>query len=89
MYMLIRRHDGSLLKAAVLTRTRYSMRLAAAGFDDVVELRRRGSDWLDERGQPVQFEFAGLVGSSSRWARVIQHAAPQGSAGPRVRYACQ
>ena len=88
MYMLIRRRDGSLLKAVVLSRTRRSMRLAVAGCGDVIELRHNGTDWLDEHGHPVQFEFAGLIGSAARHARATEMPAPQDSEQPRVRYAC-
>jgi hypothetical protein len=45
------------------------MRLAATGLDDAVELQRRGSDWLDEHNDPVQFEFleADDGGSAVPW----------------------
>jgi len=88
MYMLIRRRDGSLLKAVVLSRTRNSMRLAVAGCSDVIELRHSESDWLDEHGQPVQFEFAGLIGAAPRRVLTIEHASAQDSELPRARYAC-
>lgn len=57
MYTLIRRRDGSVIEAAVLANTRSWMRLAAAGSSDAVELQLRGLDWVDERDEPVQFEF--------------------------------
>ena len=57
MYTLIRLSDGSIVEAVVLANTRSWMRLAAAGMQDVIELRLFGQDWLDERGEPVQFGF--------------------------------
>lgn len=57
MYAVIRLCDGSTVEAMVLAHTRSWMRVAAAGGDDAVELRLCGSDWLDERNEPVQFGF--------------------------------
>jgi len=57
MYTLIRLRDGSTVEAVVLANTRSRMRLATAGLKDAVELRLCGSDWLDERNEPVQFGF--------------------------------
>ncbi|MGB7763378.1 MAG: hypothetical protein WBL61_26320 [Bryobacteraceae bacterium] len=57
MYTLIRLHDGRVLEAVVLSNTRSRMRLAAAGLKDAVELRLCGSNWSDERNEPVEFGF--------------------------------
>ncbi|MFY9726647.1 MAG: hypothetical protein WB579_14700 [Bryobacteraceae bacterium] len=57
MYALIRLCDGTTVEAVVLAHTRSWMRVAAAGLDDVAELRLYGSDWLDECSQPVEFSF--------------------------------
>ena len=57
MYTLIKLCDGSVVEAVVLANTRSWMRLASPGLDDVLELRLHGLDWLDERGEPVQFGF--------------------------------
>jgi hypothetical protein len=69
MYALIRLRDGSVIEAAVLANTRSWMRLAANGHNDAVELQLRGSDWVDERDEPVQFEFlaADDGGSAVPW----------------------
>jgi hypothetical protein len=57
MYTVIWRNDGSIVEAVVLDINRSRMRLAPVGFDDEIQLRRYGLDWLDERDQPVQFGF--------------------------------
>ncbi|HEY9140561.1 MAG TPA: hypothetical protein VIN93_06690 [Bryobacteraceae bacterium] len=57
MYALIRLCDGTIVEAVVLAHTPSWMRVAAAGLDDVAELRLCGSDWLDEHNEPVQFSF--------------------------------
>ena len=88
MYMLIRRRDGSLIKAVVVARTRYSMRVAPAGYDDVIELRHCGSDWLDESNEPVEFEFTGLIDSGGCWRRMMRDMA-RGDGAQRVQYAYQ
>jgi hypothetical protein len=69
MYTLIRLRDGSVIEAVVLANTRSWMRLAAAGRNDAVELQLCGLDWVDERDEPVQFEFlaADDGGSAVPW----------------------
>ena len=57
MYTLIRLRDGSTTEGVVLANARSRMRLAVAGLKDAIELRLCGSDWLDERDEPVQFGF--------------------------------
>ncbi len=80
MYTLIRLPDGNIVEAVVLARTRSRMRLAAAGYTDVVELRLCGLDWLDEGNEPVQFGF--LLATDDRSVEAPRM--PQ----PTVRYAC-
>ncbi len=80
MYTLIRLANGNTVEAVVLANTRSWMRLAAAGLDDVVELRRCGLDWLDEHDEPVQFGF--LLATDDQPAEAISM--PQTA----VRYAC-
>ena len=57
MYTLIRLHNGATIEAVVLACTQSRMRLAAAGHKDAITLRSRGSDWLDEHHEPVEFGF--------------------------------
>jgi hypothetical protein len=80
--MLIRLRNGDFLKAVALAQTRSWMRVAAIGADDVVELRLRGSHWVDEGNQPVQFEFTGMLGSGFSWQGMAEDAKRQAS-GPR------
>jgi hypothetical protein len=62
MYTLIRLHDGNFVEAVVLAGTRSWIRVAAAGLDDAVELRRHGLNWIDEDNEPVQIEFLPAAG---------------------------
>jgi hypothetical protein len=73
MYILIRLRNGNLVKAVVLAHTSSWMRVAAVGGDDAVELRLRGSDWVDERNEPVEFELTSLAGLGSRWQRMAEN----------------
>jgi len=80
MYTLIRLHDCGTMEAVVLANTPSRMRLAIAGLKDAVELRLYGSDWLDERDEPVEFGF-------------LQAEEERGAEAPKVmraaaRYAC-
>ncbi|HEY1182685.1 MAG TPA: hypothetical protein VGE89_00790 [Bryobacteraceae bacterium] len=45
------------MEAVVLANRESRMLLAVAGLKDAFELRRWGTDWLDERNEPVQFGF--------------------------------
>ncbi len=65
MYTVIRQPDGSIVEAVVLDITRSRIRLAAVGLSEVVELRRFGLDWIDERNQPVQFGFLLVLDAGS------------------------
>ena len=57
MYTLIRLRDGTTMEGVVLANGQSRMRLAVAGLKDAFELQRCGTDWLDERNEPVQFGF--------------------------------
>ena len=69
--------EWELLEGRVLAQTRSWMRIAPVGADDVVELRLRGSDWVDEGNQPVQFEFTGMLGSGFSWQGMAEDAKRQ------------
>ncbi|MGA1997698.1 MAG: hypothetical protein ABSH45_18170 [Bryobacteraceae bacterium] len=57
MYLLIRYPIGIIVEALVLAQKRNRMRVAAAGFPDIIELRRSGAQWFAASGQPVEFDF--------------------------------
>jgi len=57
MYALIRYPVGIIVEAIVLAAKRNRMRVVAAGFPDVCELRLANGQWLTESGQTVEFEF--------------------------------
>jgi hypothetical protein len=65
MYTLIRLLDGRTIEAVVLANTRSWMRLVTPSHKDAVELQLRGSDWVNERDEPVQFEFLAVDGEFS------------------------
>lgn len=80
MYTVIRQRDGSMVEAVVLDITRSRVRLAPAGFDDAIELRRHGLDWLDERNEPVQFGFLLIENArDSELPRPLPARPPQGA----------
>jgi hypothetical protein len=58
MYLLIRYPDGIIVETLVLAQTGNRMRVAAAGFPDIMELSRSGGQWFTESRQPVEFDFA-------------------------------
>jgi len=80
MYAVIRLGNGNITEAVVLAHTRSWMRVAAIGFEDVIELRLDGTDWVDESGEPVQFGFL-LAGEDAAAEAPSQ---PQAA----FRYAC-
>jgi hypothetical protein len=84
MYTVIRQHNGSIVEAVVLDLTRSRIRLAAVGADDVVELRRCGADWLDQRNEPVQFGFLLRDGGGSESPEPLPARAPHGASFWRV-----
>lgn len=57
MLALIRYPVGVIVEAVILAVTRNRMRVAAAGFPDVFEIRRTGSRWLTDSGEAIEFEF--------------------------------
>ena len=57
MYMLIRYPIGIIVEAVVLAKGKNRIRAAAAGFPDVIELKRSGPQWFTATGQPVDFDF--------------------------------
>ena len=57
MYMLIRYPAGIIVEAVVLAKNRDSIRVAAAGFPDAIELRRSGTEWFTAAREPVEFDF--------------------------------
>jgi hypothetical protein len=57
MYLLIRYPVGAIVEGVVLTHRKNRMRVAAAGFPDIIELKRSGQEWFTSNGQPVEFDF--------------------------------
>lgn len=76
MFTLIRLRDGRLIEAVVLANTRSWMRLVTPGHNDAVELQLRGREWVDERNEPVQFEFLSADEGCSAvpWLPRVAHA---------------
>ena len=75
MFTLIGYSSGIIVEAVVLSTRPNRMRVAVAGFQDALELRRVDGQWFAEGGEPVEFEFvlscepetgnAGLPGGST------------------------
>ena len=58
MYLLVRYPVGVIVEAVVLAKGRNRMRAShAAGFPDVIELKRSGSQWFTATRQPVELDF--------------------------------
>jgi hypothetical protein len=57
MYILMRYPVGVVIEGVVLAKRRNSLRVAAAGFADIIELKRSGGDWMDSGRQRVELEF--------------------------------
>lgn len=57
MYMLIGYPVGVIVEGVVLAEGRKRLRVAAAGFPDVLELKRFRDGWRTESGQSVEIEF--------------------------------
>ncbi len=57
MYMLLRLPAGIIVEAVILAKGRNRMRIAAAGFPDVIESRRSGTEWITATREPVEFDF--------------------------------
>lgn len=81
MYTLIGYPVGVIVEAVLLAKAPNRMRFAAAGFPDVFELRRSGSQWLTETGQPVEIEF---ILFSARQGECSSKPALAGAAGAAV-----
>ena len=56
--MIIRYNNGQTFEAALLSRTEDTMRVAARGSEDVLELKQIHGTWITDDCEPVQVEFA-------------------------------
>jgi hypothetical protein len=82
MYTLIQFSGGVIVEAVVLVWQPNSMRVAAAGFPDAIELSRSDSRWFTDAGQYVELDFlfngapqAGFVSSPTALSRAAGQAA--------------
>jgi hypothetical protein len=57
MYALVEFPEGMIVEAVVFSMDRKRARVAAAGYPDILELRRSGQDWFTETGEKVTIEF--------------------------------
>ena len=57
MYLLIQYPAGVVTEAVVLAKGRTRMRVIAQGFDDAIELKRCGMNWMADGRHTVQLEF--------------------------------
>ena len=57
MYTVLRYARGIIVEAVVLAKGRDSLRVAAAGTPDTVELRRVGAQWFTADRELVEFDF--------------------------------
>jgi hypothetical protein len=73
MYLLIRYPVGAIVEGVVLAHRKNRMRVAAAGFPDIIELKRSGQEWFTSNGQPVEFDF---IMSHSRQSETAPFARP-------------
>jgi hypothetical protein len=73
MYLLIRYPIGVIVEAVVLAKGRNSMRVAAAGFPDALELTRSGRQWFTKDREPVEFDF---LMSNDHQARNVSSSMP-------------
>ncbi len=85
MLALIRYPVGIIVEAVILAVTRNRMRFAAAGFPDVVELRRSGVNWLTESDETVEFEFLSYPGETAQEVSSTKRGAAACFAGSQVR----
>ena len=78
MYTLISFPAGVIVEAVVLATGPNRLRAVAAGIADAIELQCSGSQWLTEKGEPVEFEFLmsdsqpSVDASSSRSGSVVR-----------------
>ena len=73
MYLLIRYPVGAIVEGVVLAHRKNRMRVAAAGFSDIIELRRSGQEWFTSNRQPVEFDF---MMSHSRQSETVPFSRP-------------
>ncbi len=57
MYTLIEYPIGIITEAVVLSMEQKRLRVAAAGFSDVLELTQVGHEWVTEQGQRIEVGF--------------------------------
>ena len=57
MYLLIRYPGGIIVEGVVLAKGRNRLRVLAAGFPDIIELKRIGEAWFTASRLPVEFDF--------------------------------
>ncbi len=57
-HMTIRYSNGLSLEAVLLSQTEDSMRVAARGSDDIIELKKVSGTWITDECEPVQVEYA-------------------------------
>jgi hypothetical protein len=57
MYLLIRYPGGIVAEGVVLAKGENRLRVAVAGFPDIIELKRIQSGWIDAGQVQVEFDF--------------------------------
>ena len=57
MFLLMSYSVGVTVEALLLAKARNRMRVVIRGFADTIELKRSGTQWLDQDRQPVEFDF--------------------------------
>jgi hypothetical protein len=72
MYTLIEYPSGVIVEAVVLSSGLNLLRIAMAGFQDVLELTASGNDWVTEEGQKVAVVF--LQGDACEAVAVVPSA---------------
>jgi hypothetical protein len=75
MYLLIRYSVGTIVEGVILAHAKNRMRVAAAGFSDIIELRRSGTQWYTPTRQAVEFDF---LMSHTQQAETLSSARPAG-----------
>jgi hypothetical protein len=60
MYSLMRFSDSLIVEGCIVEATRNRIRAIVPGLDDAIQLRRKGTQWFSENGEPVSFEFLAL-----------------------------
>ena len=71
MYSLIGFSNAVVVEAVVLKAAKNTMRVAIAGLDDALVLKRIGPEWSSEAGERVAFEF--LAADAPEWANSAEH----------------